>query len=475
MKKRGSGVIINDIGNSGENWDYNYVAGSTGNAAVMSFTKAVGGVSLDFGVRVVGVNPGPIATDRMVRIMKRRAPRQSRRREPLAGIPDRLSRRPHGHRPGSRRPDRLSSPRRAQATSPEPSSRSTAASPDMARSSSRDRSGNERLRAAQRALRPSLRHQESALARPEHQSLADASGGPKGAAAIRLKREEFHAYAPPGGFTALTHGDPRRPRPAEGHDRRRWSPTARSRRSATVCRTLCEPGTNFVTTDPGWKWPMQFAAAGGRRDTRKSRSTGPSRATGFGRSNSPTPSMRKTRIIYLVDPNNPLGSLLHAPTRSANSARVAAELPAPTSCTTARTAISPTITSLAATFYPEARDDDLQLLEMAGSRRAACWRGGCEQDADRTGWRASPPPRSAAASLRSAPPWQGLRLRQEWMPQVQSVQRRNQTAIKEAVDKIAGLFISGLSVAAAISVMIECAELGCDPKRLPPCLPNEGS
>ena len=73
MKKRGSGVIINDIGNSGENWDYNYVAGSTGNAALMSFTRAIGGVSLDYGVRVIGVNPGPIATDRMVRIMKRRA------------------------------------------------------------------------------------------------------------------------------------------------------------------------------------------------------------------------------------------------------------------------------------------------------------------------------------------------------------------------------------------------------------------
>jgi NAD(P)-dependent dehydrogenase (short-subunit alcohol dehydrogenase family) len=73
MKRRGSGVIINDIGNSGENWDYGYVAGSTGNAALMSFTKAIGGISLDFGVRVVGVNPGPIATDRMVRIMKRRA------------------------------------------------------------------------------------------------------------------------------------------------------------------------------------------------------------------------------------------------------------------------------------------------------------------------------------------------------------------------------------------------------------------
>jgi NAD(P)-dependent dehydrogenase (short-subunit alcohol dehydrogenase family) len=73
MKKRGSGVIINDIGNSGENWDYNYVAGSTGNAALMSFTRAIGGISMDFGVRVIGVNPGPIATDRMDRMMKRRA------------------------------------------------------------------------------------------------------------------------------------------------------------------------------------------------------------------------------------------------------------------------------------------------------------------------------------------------------------------------------------------------------------------
>ncbi len=73
MKRRGQGVIVNDIGNSGENWDANYIAGSTGNAAVMAFTRALGGVSLDDGIRVVGVNPGPVATDRMVKLMKRRA------------------------------------------------------------------------------------------------------------------------------------------------------------------------------------------------------------------------------------------------------------------------------------------------------------------------------------------------------------------------------------------------------------------
>jgi NAD(P)-dependent dehydrogenase (short-subunit alcohol dehydrogenase family) len=73
MKARKAGVIVNDIGNSGENWDARYIAGSTGNAALMSFTKALGGASLDDGVRVVGVNPGPVATDRMVKLMKRRA------------------------------------------------------------------------------------------------------------------------------------------------------------------------------------------------------------------------------------------------------------------------------------------------------------------------------------------------------------------------------------------------------------------
>jgi NAD(P)-dependent dehydrogenase (short-subunit alcohol dehydrogenase family) len=91
MKARGSGVIINDIGNSGENWDANYIAGSTANAALMAFTKALGGQSLDFGVRVVGVNPGPVATDRLVGLMKTEAKRkfgdESRWREFEKGFP----------------------------------------------------------------------------------------------------------------------------------------------------------------------------------------------------------------------------------------------------------------------------------------------------------------------------------------------------------------------------------------------------
>lgn len=76
MRKAGGGVILNNIGNGGENPDFDYIAGSTGNAALMAFTRALGGKSLDDGIRMVGVNPGPVATDRILRLLKARALKQ---------------------------------------------------------------------------------------------------------------------------------------------------------------------------------------------------------------------------------------------------------------------------------------------------------------------------------------------------------------------------------------------------------------
>jgi hypothetical protein len=73
MKARGGGVIVNDIGAAGERFDFNYIAGSAGNAALIAFTRALGGRSLDDNIRVVGVNPGPVATERIVTLMKQHA------------------------------------------------------------------------------------------------------------------------------------------------------------------------------------------------------------------------------------------------------------------------------------------------------------------------------------------------------------------------------------------------------------------
>ncbi|WP_315798115.1 SDR family oxidoreductase [Bradyrhizobium sp. SZCCHNRI3043] len=76
MKARGAGVIINDIGAAGEKFDANYICGSAGNAALMAFTRALGSKSLADNIRVVGINPGPVGTDRHVTLLKTRAKHQ---------------------------------------------------------------------------------------------------------------------------------------------------------------------------------------------------------------------------------------------------------------------------------------------------------------------------------------------------------------------------------------------------------------
>ena len=76
MAARGSGVIVNVIGAAGEKLDPNYLAGSTGNASLMAFTRALGRASTADGLRVVGINPGPVATQRIERLLRTRAQKQ---------------------------------------------------------------------------------------------------------------------------------------------------------------------------------------------------------------------------------------------------------------------------------------------------------------------------------------------------------------------------------------------------------------
>jgi NAD(P)-dependent dehydrogenase (short-subunit alcohol dehydrogenase family) len=76
MKAQGHGIIINDLGAAGERLNAGYIAGSTGNAALMAFTRTLGGRSLKDNIRVVGINPGPVETDRMTGRLKEVAKRQ---------------------------------------------------------------------------------------------------------------------------------------------------------------------------------------------------------------------------------------------------------------------------------------------------------------------------------------------------------------------------------------------------------------
>ena len=88
MKARGRGVIVNIIGAAGARPDAGYIAGSTGNAALIAFTRALGARSVDHGVRVVGVNPSLTDTARGQRILQAKTGGDAEARDHfLAGLP----------------------------------------------------------------------------------------------------------------------------------------------------------------------------------------------------------------------------------------------------------------------------------------------------------------------------------------------------------------------------------------------------
>lgn len=118
-----------------------------------------------------------------------------------------------------------------------------------------------------------------------------------------IEAGEFNAYAPPLGFEAL--------RAAIVADL--GTPGAEAlvteggvNALALVCRARCRPGTTFVTTDPSWKWPLMFARQAGSEVIEipiydpacHYKLTPEALAAAVD---------ERTAVIYLVDPNNPLG------------------------------------------------------------------------------------------------------------------------------------------------------------------------
>lgn len=114
---------------------------------------------------------------------------------------------------------------------------------------------------------------------------------------------EYNAYAPPLGFEALR----------AGIVADLGTPGAEALVTeggvsalAMVCRARCRPGTTFVTTDPTWKWPCIFARQAGA-EVIEIPIYDP--ACGYRLTAEALESAvdERTAIIYLVDPNNPLG------------------------------------------------------------------------------------------------------------------------------------------------------------------------
>ena len=69
------GVVVNVIGAAGERPEPFYIAGAAGNSALVAFTKSLARSASRDGVRVVGVNPGPVRTERIKLMLREQAGR----------------------------------------------------------------------------------------------------------------------------------------------------------------------------------------------------------------------------------------------------------------------------------------------------------------------------------------------------------------------------------------------------------------
>jgi NAD(P)-dependent dehydrogenase (short-subunit alcohol dehydrogenase family) len=76
MKEHGSGVILNVVGTTGERPRGDHIAVSSGNASLLAFSRGLGMDSVNHGVRVLAVNPGPSETDRQIVRWKKKAAEQ---------------------------------------------------------------------------------------------------------------------------------------------------------------------------------------------------------------------------------------------------------------------------------------------------------------------------------------------------------------------------------------------------------------
>jgi aspartate/methionine/tyrosine aminotransferase len=202
-----------------------------------------------------------------------------------------------------------------------------------------------------------------------------------------------------------------------------------------ACRTLIRPGDEFITTDPGWKWPISFAAASGAKiielpiydPAQQFKLTAPQLQSAI---------TERTRLVYLVDPNNPLGACYNAEEIEA-FASICRDADAYLihDCTYRHFAYDH---HFAARHYPERTLTTYSFskwLGLAGLRV-----GAIVAHADVIELLASAPPNNLGSNVLSQhAALAGLAVKASWFPHVLATQRDNQALIHQAVAGVEGL------------------------------------
>ena len=283
-----------------------------------------------------------------------------------------------------------------------------------------------------------------------------------------IDAEEFHAYAPPIGIEELRTliledlGLP-------AADAAVLVTDGAVEALYNVCRTLCEPGSEFVTTDPGWKWPMLYAKASGAKVI-EIPIYGPENNYRLSVAQLKAAVTEKTRIIYLVDPNNPLGVCY-----TAEEIKAFTDIASSVGAYFLHDATYKHFAdehTLAARYYPERTVTIYSFskwLGLAGLRVGALIAH--PELVERLA--ASPPNNLGSNVISQRAAIAGLKVKGEWMPDINRRQRRNQAQIYEAVKRIPGMKVA-VYPSQANFLVVECIDAGITPEALCEAFRPEG-
>jgi len=277
---------------------------------------------------------------------------------------------------------------------------------------------------------------------------------------------EYHAYAPPAGFEELRRlivedaGVP---------DACAFVTDGAVEALYNVCRNICAPGRDFVTTDPSWAWPMHFARQAGSNvielpiyDAAQGyKLTADQLRAAVG---------PNTGVIYLVDPNNPLGTC-HTAEEIEEIAAIARSVDAYLIHDATYSHFADSFTP-AYRFYPEKTVMTYSFskwLGLAGMRL-----GAVISNVDIIERIATAPPNNLGSNVLSQrAAIAGLKTKHEWFPEVQRRQRRNQAAVAEAASRIPGLHLPVYPSQANL-LIIETLDAGVKPEALVAAYQTEG-
>jgi aspartate/methionine/tyrosine aminotransferase len=273
-----------------------------------------------------------------------------------------------------------------------------------------------------------------------------------------LKRGDYHAYAPPCGFEEL-RGLIAEDMGIEGASV--FVTDGAVEGLYNVCRNICKPGKDFVTTDPSWAWPVHFARQAGSTIVELPIY---SAAQGYKLTVEQLRAAvnENTGVIYLVDPNNPLGTC-HTREEIQAIAEIAKSVDAYLIHDATYCHFADDFTP-AHQFYPEKTIVTYSFskwLGLAGMRL-----GAVIASPDVIEMIATAPPNNLGSNVLSQrAAIAGLKTKAEWFPETKRRLRRNQKAVVDAALAVPGLSVP-IPNSQANLLIVETVDAGISPEQL---------